>query len=256
MRKSSTVLWWVYVIGGLFVAAVVIWIGSIFYTNYLAMVDEAKRASIDANQIQVTPPPTDDSDQTKSDVAALIDLRSARDEDDVEKITSEMPITNAQFVGYRVAQYADKATFPKLSRVFLYSWDEVNRVLTLKQNEFNRTRPSVLHPEIEPIVPVPAHPGYPADQATLARFVASVLSKVDPAHETQYFARANELAYHQEIAGIQYAFDDAVSAKFADDIFALLQKDPIFTERLEAAKAEWIATDHPSQADLDAPPLE
>ncbi len=207
----------------------------------LSWLDAQQHASIDAAIITLPPPPADNSADTKAEIAVLLEDKHARATEIIAAVQREAMFDAVQIGPHTVGEYMAGDTLPELASALSYSLPEVERVLAIKQKELNRTRPSEVDAKIEPIAAVPSHPSYPADYASKARFVAYVLSYIDPAHEADYLSYSEEVAKRQEIAGIQYPLDNAVGAIFAGKAFELLLKDTDFVARLDKAKAEWEA---------------
>jgi hypothetical protein len=203
--------------------------------NYLNMAETA----VDTPEIKLPAPPSNDSDATKRELALLRSYQAARTEKDIEKIKSEINNLYAFF---------GKTTFAELINpnnrletfMLMHEIIELEAQQVMRQKKiYNRVRPSYLDPTLKPAIDVPQHPAYPSGHATQAYLRALILSELDPSSRSVYMQSAQRIARNREIAGLHYPSDSKAGALLAEQLFAKLKKDPSFSKRLKAAKAEW-----------------
>lgn len=234
MKKTSTTVLFL----GVLAVGVMILLGIGWYQEYITAKEDARHAQVDGGAIMVPPAPHDDSQETQVDLERIQEFAALRTQEDAEAIAAQTPITHALFGALTIEQYMDKKTFPNMRLVLRYTIPELERIVELKQKEFNRARPSQLDSSIDPIGGAPTTPGYPAHDAAVARLVGTIFSELDPAHRVQYMGRASQIADFEERAGLQYAIDNLAGALVADEFFAIVKTDPEFIARLAKAKAE------------------
>src|SRR5262245_5748288 len=58
------------------------------------------------------------------------------------------------------------------------------------KNEFNRVRPWVLEPALEPPIPRSGHPAYPSGHSTPMHLMAEILADLEPSQRVPLMARA------------------------------------------------------------------
>jgi acid phosphatase (class A) len=234
MKKTSTTLLFL----GVLALGVLVLLGIGWYQEYLSAREDAQHAQVDASAIMVPPPPADDTQETQADLKRIQEFAAMRTQEDTEAIAAQTPVTHALFGAQTIEQYMDKKTFPHLRLVLRYTIPELERIVDLKQKEFNRARPSEADSSINPIGGTPTTPGYPAHDAAVARLVGLIFSDLDTAHRMQYMGRASEIADHEERAGLQYSFDNLAGALVADEFYKIVTNDPEFMKRFAGAKDE------------------
>ena len=149
-------------------------------------------------------------------------------------------------------------------------------VVVYYKNRVGRIRPSVLRPELDPPIPVPAHASFPSGHATQAYLVYLLLEHVlyrvveadgGVSRSTFYDKYENVLAIdpeahgirkiaenigkNREYAGVHYESDTLAGQKLAEDLFHLIVLNSeqtqdgweyfsdMFKELFDEAVAEW-----------------
>ena len=100
-------------------------------------------------------------------------------------------------------------------------------------------RPSVLEPDIEPIIDVPPHPAYPSGHSTQLYFFAYVLSELVPSEREGFLEKAARVAKNREIAGVHYPSDTEAGRMLARQFVDLLFQNAEFNALFEQARTEW-----------------
>lgn len=191
------------------------------------------------SRISLPHPPTNSSEETTRELAKLREDISIRTPEVVEAIRLEVDAQNTQFGQYRMTYYLNESLFPKTARLLAPIIADVETAVILLKKEFDRVRPSVLDPELVPVIPVPGHPAYPSGHSTQAHFLAYFLSELDPENSGEYERRALEIAVHREIAGLHYPSDTAVGKLLARQYMDALLENEEFVRLLEDARSEW-----------------
>jgi hypothetical protein len=108
---------------------------------------------------------------------------------------------------------------------FIKLFDQVDPILMLLKQHYNRPRPYQLAPyfniQIMFKVPVDAmHPAYPSGHALDAYIFANIFKKLKPEFSEKIEALANKMAESRFIAGTHYPSDNIISKKLADTLVA------------------------------------
>ena len=120
-------------------------------------------------------------------------------------------------------------------------------VVMYYKDEFKRSRPAQLSPEVAPMFDTPPHASYPSGHSTQAHLVAALACElhpqgVDPQWRAALFKLAGDIAENREIAGVHYPTDSKAGKALAAGLFRILNDKsqcPKFRDLLEEAKTEW-----------------
>ena len=189
--------------------------------------------------IVLEPPPADDAEQTKQELATLLTLIPRRAAAE-KQMQAERDVNEFLLGGIRYGELMDVQRFPATKALLDAVYHDVSvAVFTLKQ-QFDRVRPSYLEPELELQMPNPGHPAYPSGHSTCAHTMALVLSDLVPERKAAMWQDAGGVAFRREVAGVHYASDTAAGQELARQIYARLQKSEQYLALLEQARMEII----------------
>jgi membrane-associated phospholipid phosphatase len=114
---------------------------------------------------------------------------------------------------------------------------------------YNRPRPSVADPTLQPALPVPQSPSYPSAHAATAAAAAAVLSYFFPSEANSFQGLAEEAGRSRLYAGVQYPSDYFagldLGRQVAARVIALAQadgSDAVFTGTIPTGKCMWTGT--------------
>jgi acid phosphatase (class A) len=167
--------------------------------------------------------PKNTSDITDSEIDYLISLKSIRTPEKIDEIKKEINVTGMFFNSVSLIKYFDSSQYyfgDEFEKYFI----EVSTLVLFEKEKFDRVRPHILEPGIDPIIDVPEHPAYPSGHATQAYFAAYYLSSKFPENQKQYFKDAERIAHNREIAGVHYPSDSAAGKILAEQYFAIISK--------------------------------
>jgi len=189
--------------------------------------------------VGIPSPPKNSSAETQEDLRVMHGYQAARTAAQIEEIKSEIDILQARFGDQTLAQHVDQKRRPNSFDLMAFV-TEIEGPQVMRQKQlFDRVRPSFLDPTIKPAIPVPPHPAYPSGHATQAFLRAFVLGSLDPKNASVYLKSAERIARNREIAGLHYPSDSAAGRALAQQLFAVLSRDPNFVQQFWLAKKEW-----------------
>lgn len=204
--------------------------------EYQAYLDRPLTTAILRERIALVPAPTNNSSETAREIEDLRYLHTKRTEALENSIRNEVNLAVTDFFGEPMEKYFDASLHPETSAVLNYAWSDLGVIIMQEKLRFDRVRPHILAPDLDPVVEVPPHPSYPSGHSAQAHFFARVLSEIYPERAIAYLARADEIAFHREVAGVHYRSDSAAGALLAEQLFSALKDDPEFIRLLEEAK--------------------
>lgn len=183
-------------------------------------------------------PPKNNSKETKEELRYLLELKPERTEEKTTEIESEAYNETFIFAGRDLYEYFDRENYPETHELYEYLLD-ISTIVLQEKESFDRVRPHILEPDLEPIVEVPKHPAYPSGHATQAYFLAELLSLLDEDRKEEFFNEAYRVAHNREIAGVHYPSDSEAGKILANQYINILTTDKEFLTKIEKAKEEW-----------------
>lgn len=189
-------------------------------------------------RFDLVPYPKNTSEITKSELEELLALKSERTPEKVQEINNDIYNGTILFAGNFLPKYFSNANLPKMSKLWK-EYTDLSTIVMQEKKRFDRVRPHILEPNIEPIIEVPGHPAYPSGHSTQAYLIAEMMSLIDPSRKDEFFAEAYRIAYNREIAGVHYASDTEAGKNLAHQYIAIRLQDPEFVKIIREAKEEW-----------------
>jgi acid phosphatase (class A) len=207
--------------------------------KFFALSEGQTYYGIDRSEIKLPPPPANSSSETKKELEILLGYRSLRTSEKIEQIKKEAEFDTTEFGGRPGPDYFDEKKFPATARLLKESYHDLSVIVTSEKRKFDRVRPHILEPDLDPAIEVPGHPAYPSGHSTKSHFLAFVLGELRPKEREALAARADEIARNREIAGLHYPSDSRAGALLARQFADLLFKNAEFQALLAPARSEW-----------------
>jgi acid phosphatase (class A) len=185
------------------------------------------------------PPPTDDSDITRSEIALMLNIQQERKPEEASRARAD--------ASYSVFRFADALgnpeifnakQLPKTNSLFRKVTYEEGAVVQAGKRSFRRPRPFILEPRIEPIVRKPTNDSYPSGHAMWSRVVGLILADMLPEYADRIMARADDYAFHRVVAGVHYPTDVEAGKHAGTALAAFLFNSPAFQPDYAEAKRE------------------
>lgn len=178
-----------------------------------------------ANEFKIKNFPTNSSRETRDEIDYLLSLKEQRTVEKIDEINKERSISGMYFNSIKLTDYFDINKYD-FAKEFRKAFSEISSLVLFEKEKFDRVRPHLLEPNLEPIIEVPGHPAYPSGHATQAYFTAYYLSAKYPDNRAIYFEDAARIATNREIAGVHYPSDSIAGKILAEQYFiSLPQRD-------------------------------
>lgn len=155
--------------------------------------------------LKVDPPPKEERFLSK-EIDYLLRLEKIRNSNDLKKIKSEESFVDDGKFGLKKKPLNTKK-YTVLLRMLKLAHIELETILLHHKKKFDRVRPSFYDKRLRPAIDVPKQPSYPSGHAAKAYMMAEILTIVNPKGKKKYLNYAKNIAYHRELAGIQYPSD-------------------------------------------------
>ncbi|MDP3741268.1 MAG: phosphatase PAP2 family protein [bacterium] len=190
--------------------------------------------------IKIDSPYINSSKLTMDELNQLLSYKQIRSTVKIQQIKSEIDIKSAKFGTRVMADYVDPIKFPKTAKALLPALIDTDIIVLNLKQRFDRVRPHILEPRLEPIIEVPGHPAYPSGHSTESHVLAYLLAELLPQCRDVFEARALEIAVNREIVGVHYPSDTLAGIALAKQIIKLLLDEPKFMQLIQEAKSEWV----------------
>ena len=186
-------------------------------------------------EVEITPPPANDSPEKAEDIAFLFWLeKNKRSPDQVEKIITEQRGTTDLVFG--LGEKIPQDVQAMVDEIRYESMRDLDYQLYRLKRKYKHPRPTQLAPELTLVIPIPGSPAYPSGHAGIAWMGGLVYSYIDPKNAGKYMQYAGDVGLRRCISGIHYLVDGAGGRELADKVFKLLLDVPAYKQKLDAAK--------------------
>jgi acid phosphatase (class A) len=184
-------------------------------------------------------PPANDSQVTRDEIELMLRIQSTRTPEQVARVQAD--------AGYAVYRFADSIghpeafdprKLPKVTTLFRKVTYEEGAVIQAGKRSFNRPRPFLHDPRIQPVVERPSNSSYPSGHAMWSRVVGLLLADMLPEYKDSILERADEYAYNRVVAGVHYPSDVEAGKYAGTALAAFLFASPEFQPDYAEAKKE------------------
>ena len=101
----------------------------------------------------------------------------------------------------------DETLYPEQAQRILEAVVDTEAVVVALKRRYNRRRPSVVLPQIHPVIPVPPYASYPSGHATQSVVIANLMARLAPKAARRLTVLAMQVGRNREIAGLHYPSD-------------------------------------------------
>ena len=183
--------------------------------------------------------PADDSDQTRADLAAMLQIQAQRTPEqcaaaavDAEKSALRFATALGAPADLRAAQ------IPRLIALAHRLRETQEAISGLAKSHYDRKRPYVFDARIQPCLTKPSNASYPSGHATWGWLAAYVFADMVPERRDALLERAQSYAQSRVIGGVHYPSDVAAGRIGGVAIASVLFTTPTFRRDEEQARAE------------------
>ena len=185
----------------------------------------------------IAPPPTNDSPQTKSELAQLLSIQATRTPDMEARARMDATIEIARFTELLGPKFT-KESLPKTAALLARVTGSVNPVVDPAKDTWKRQRPHQQSDQIKPSHTLTATASYPSGTATSGMLAAIVIGNLVPEKRAAIMARGVEISNQRVVGGIHFPSDVEAGRMAATLIaFAIMSRDD-FKSNFEAARSE------------------
>jgi acid phosphatase (class A) len=190
------------------------------------------------NVVQLLPdPPTPGSEEGQAELQEMLNLQSTRTDADVARARDEAEFRVTLFANVVGPGFNAKEcprTFALLEQV---SHTDSGFSGPAKDH-WNRTRPFVEFPQIQPCIQNAKGGSYPSGHSTTAMTIAEVLSELLPAKRAELMERGRQIGWDRVIAGVHYPSDIEAGRVLGHAVAEAILASPQFQAEEGDVKAE------------------
>jgi acid phosphatase (class A) len=183
------------------------------------------------------PPPDEDSEQGRAELAEVLRYQKTRTPSQVALAQAD---TQRDVFRFRdvFGEKFDGENLPLTAALF----DKVVKIskaaVAGPKDFFDHPRPFVNHSEVTPCLVKENEGSYPSGHATFAAMTAVLLANMVPEKSKAIFQRAQQYSENRVLGGVHYPSDIEAGRISGTVIAAVLMKDKNFMKEFDAAKAE------------------
>jgi acid phosphatase (class A) len=185
----------------------------------------------------LAPPPAQDSQQTKDEIAEDLKYQAARTPDQEQEIEADQKYSIFRFADVMGPNFSEDK-LPLTAALFDGVIATSKGVAEVTKDTWDRSRPPAVDSRIHPCVKIPKSSSYPSGHATAGTLMAIVLANMVPEKKAEIFARGWLFALHRLMGGAHYRSDIEAGRISGTVIASAMFQDPRFQADFAAAKAE------------------
>ena len=173
--------------------------------------------------IQIAPPPENDSDRTKQELVEITKLQQERTKEDENSIAVSDMMDSFHF-----REYLNENNLEYKSSELSAIIEDVWKITRTFKNQFNRPRPyqvaKALNMDFDTMYGESmATPAYPSGHSVGTRLTAEYLSQKHPAHRKQFIEIAEKVGMGRIQAGFHYRSDHEAGIELALKVLPFLE---------------------------------
>jgi acid phosphatase (class A) len=185
------------------------------------------------------PFPKADSDEGKADLAIVLWHQRTRTAAEVERALSEVKLGLGAYAA-ALGRPLDAIQFPKTAALLDQVGKDIKVVTDQVKTHFQRPRPYVADPRVQPAIEREMSPSYPSGHATRGLAYAMVLADLVPERHEALLAQGRLVGVDRVIGGVHYPSDIESGQRLALKLASAWLAEPRNRALVEAARAaEW-----------------
>jgi acid phosphatase (class A) len=187
----------------------------------------------------VPPPPAQNSETTRADLAKLHQIEQLRTSAQVTAAQTDEKQENMFYLHSVMGDKFAPENLPLLAALSDHVKSEQAVAVSALKAEFPRPRPYQFDSTLHPVCGTTTQPNsYPSGHAITGYLEAFTLIQIAPEKSHEILERANDFAHNRLVCGVHYPSDVAAGRDVAYAVFGYLMSQPRFQSDLAAARAE------------------
>jgi acid phosphatase (class A) len=185
------------------------------------------------------PPPAQDSDITKAELADLHRIEKSRTPQQVAAAQADDQEEDIFVFKNVLGQNFSAVNLPLTDALSSHIRNDEGVAGKPLKASFARARPYQFDSSLHPVCGLSKEPNsYPSGHSLSGYLLAFTLVQIVPEKQQQIMQRADEYAHNRLVCGVHYASDVDTSRKMAYAVFGYMMANPRFQKELAAAREE------------------
>jgi len=185
------------------------------------------------------PHPDPGSDAGKADLAIVLWHQRTRTPTDVQRAVAGVKLPLELFAP-AAGRSLQAAQFPKTIALAEQAWKALRIVTSDLKQHFQRPRPFLGDPRVQPVLERDPSPSYPSGHATCGLAYALVLAELAPDRREALLIQGRQIGYDRVIGGVHYPSDVEAGQRLAQAFITTWLADPKHRAEVTTVRAaEW-----------------
>jgi acid phosphatase (class A) len=185
----------------------------------------------------IAPPPADNSDRTKAEIAEILSIQSSRTKEMASFAIADQELSVFRFADV-IGPSFNKENLPVTAEFFNNVIENAKDIINVYKAYWHRPRPYRLDGRIKPCVDKPAIDSYPSGHSTIGNLMATILANMIPEKKREIFGRGWKFGINRIIGGVHYRSDVEAGRICAAVIAAGMFRNSKFKYDYELSKEE------------------
>jgi acid phosphatase (class A) len=197
-----------------------------------------RSAPLDLSGI-IPPPPAQNSETTKAELAELHQIQESRTPAQVAAAQDDDQHENISYLRTVMGKEFTPGNLPLLATLSDRMESEGSAASHALKGEFKRPRPYQFDRTLHPVCETVAQPNsYPSGHSIAGYLAAFLLIRIIPERSVELLKRADDFAHNRMVCGVHYPSDLVAGHEVAYVLFGYLMAQPRFQDDLAAARAQ------------------
>ncbi|MDF9826124.1 acid phosphatase (class A) [Ereboglobus sp. PH5-10] len=193
---------------------------------------------------QIPSPPADDSVAGMADLETLLQLQKDRTPEQVERAKRVNTHTARNVMGMGAQAFGpwfSEKNLPRTAQILREINMERHYIGITVKNHWNRPRPFVRDPRIQPCLRRPGESSYPSGHTAASAAWAGVLAAAMPEYKEPLFEEVRETMWGRVLAGVHFPTDTIAGRKLGFLIADEMLKTQVTQDAVREMRAEILA---------------
>ena len=186
----------------------------------------------------LTPPPAPDSIAARGEQELMRNLQAVRTPDEAKLAKYYEKLDVFHLLAPVLGEACTKANLPKTAALFEHVRLEGRPTVEAAKASWDRTRPYLFDPSLQPVVERPANTSYPSGHSYDSAIYAALLTYVLPEHAADWRKQAALVRWSRVIGGAHYPSDTIAGQLLGEAVGRKMLESPRLRAALDEVRAE------------------
>lgn len=185
------------------------------------------------------PPPVDGSPAARADLETVLQVQADRTSNQVKRAKRVASQSVSSFAQPVLGNWFNPTYCPETKALFEQIDRESQSIVDDQvKKRWNRTRPYLFSPAVNPIVGRPDNTSYPSGHSAAAALWGTILAAAFPEKADEFKDQIREVMWCRVVGGAHYPSDTAAGAMLGEAIAKAMLQSPAMVEALQTIRHE------------------